>query len=50
MQEISEFPVYNPYNYLYFITIFLLEIRLATEVCEIALYRKLATIHYHAQQ
>ena len=38
MQEISEFPVYNPYNYLYFITILLLEIRPATEVCEIAMY------------
>ena len=35
MQEISEFLVYNPYNYLYFIEIWLFEICPATGVCEI---------------
>ena len=36
-QEISEFLVYNPYNYLYFIEIWLFEIRPVTGVCEIVL-------------
>ena len=34
-QEIIEFLVYNPYNYLYFIKIWLFEIHVATGVCEI---------------